>query len=157
MLYILLYPISNHFSTRTSQDSIRHNKITQGSTTLHFTTGCPRKNVRSSVNQSGERIFLGHPLHQASFYQVKVGPTPFLALHNLWRNLHMFLDILELRVENNNKKKLLFCSRQYLPNPTNKDMSRQLWVLALFWAPQARGWTCTGLSVLACSVMKDTL
>ena len=39
-------------------------------------------------------------LDQASFDHVKVGPTPVLALHNLWRQIHMFLDILEFRVEN---------------------------------------------------------
>ena len=41
---------------------------------------------------------------QSLFDRVKVGPTPFLALRDLWRNLHMFLDILELSVENFNKK-----------------------------------------------------
>ena len=39
-------------------------------------------------------------IHQASFDHVKVGPTPILALCNLWHNLQMFLDILEFRVEN---------------------------------------------------------
>ena len=38
-------------------------------------------------------------LHQASFDHVKVGPPPVLELLNLWRQIHMFLDILELRVE----------------------------------------------------------
>ena len=38
--------------------------------------------------------------HLASFDHVKVGPTPVLALHHLWRKIHMFLDILEFRVEN---------------------------------------------------------
>ena len=40
------------------------------------------------------------PIYQASFDHVKVGPTPVLALCNLWRNLHMFLEILEFRVRN---------------------------------------------------------
>ena len=44
-------------------------------------------------------------LDQASFDHVKVGPTPVLTLHNLWRQIHMFLVILELRVEN--KKNIL--------------------------------------------------
>ena len=39
-------------------------------------------------------------IYQASFDHVKVGPTLILALHNLWRQIHMFLDILEFRVEN---------------------------------------------------------
>ena len=43
-------------------------------------------------------------LYQTSFDHVKVGPTPFLALRNLWGNLHMFPDILELREANKNKK-----------------------------------------------------
>ena len=43
-------------------------------------------------------------LIQVSFDQVKVGPSPFSALRNLWRNLHMFLDILELRVESKTEK-----------------------------------------------------
>ena len=34
-------------------------------------------------------------VYQASFDHVKVGPTPVLAL----RNLHMFLDILEVKVK----------------------------------------------------------
>ena len=42
-------------------------------------------------------------LNQASFDHVKVRPTPVLSLHNLLRQIHMFLDILELRVENKNK------------------------------------------------------
>ena len=42
----------------------------------------------------------GQKLYQALFDYVKICPTPFLALHNL----HIFLDILELRVENKNKK-----------------------------------------------------
>ena len=44
-------------------------------------------------------------INQASFDHVKVGPTPVLALRNLWLQIHMFLDILEFRVEN--KKKYL--------------------------------------------------
>ena len=40
------------------------------------------------------------PIKQASFDHVKVGPMPVLALHNLWPQIHMFLDILEFRVEN---------------------------------------------------------
>ena len=39
-------------------------------------------------------------LYQASFDYVKVGPTPVLALHNLWRQIYIFLDILECRVKN---------------------------------------------------------
>ena len=39
-------------------------------------------------------------LNQGSFDKVKVGPTPVLALSNLLRNLYMFLDIREFRVEN---------------------------------------------------------
>ena len=38
-------------------------------------------------------------INPASFHQLKVGPTPFLTFCNLWRNLHMFLDILELMTE----------------------------------------------------------
>ena len=38
-----------------------------------------------------------------SFDHVKVGPTPVLVLHNLWRQMHMFLDILEFRVEKKTK------------------------------------------------------
>ena len=38
-------------------------------------------------------------LYQASFDHVKVGLSPVLALHNFWRQIHMFLDILEFRVE----------------------------------------------------------
>ena len=40
-----------------------------------------------------------YSLHQASFDHVKVGPTPVLALRDLWRNLQRFLDILEFRVK----------------------------------------------------------
>ena len=42
-------------------------------------------------------------LHQGSFDHVKVGPRPVLELHNLWRQIYMFLDILEFRVENRKK------------------------------------------------------
>ena len=45
-----------------------------------------------------------HPIYQASFDQVKVGPSPFSELCNLWHNLHMFLDILELRVGRRRKR-----------------------------------------------------
>ena len=38
-------------------------------------------------------------LNQASFDHVKVGPMLVSALQNLWRTFHMFLDILEFRVE----------------------------------------------------------
>ena len=41
--------------------------------------------------------------YQGSFDHVKVGPTPVLELHNLWRQIHIFLDILEFRVENKEK------------------------------------------------------
>ena len=60
---------------------------------------------------------MSYILNQASFDHVKVGPTPVLALRNLWRNLHMFLDILEFRVKNKNKylEKKLF-SEQFSPN-----------------------------------------
>ena len=44
-------------------------------------------------------VYIIFAIHQASFDHVKVGRMPFLALHNLWRNLHMFLEILELWVE----------------------------------------------------------
>ena len=44
-------------------------------------------------------------LNQGSLDHVKVGPTPILELHNLWRQIHMFLDILEFRI--GNKKKYL--------------------------------------------------
>ena len=40
-------------------------------------------------------------IYQGSFDHVKVGPTTVLALHNLLRQIHMLLDILEFRVENN--------------------------------------------------------
>ena len=39
-------------------------------------------------------------IHQGSFDHVKVRPTTVLVFHNLWRQMHMFLDILEFRVEN---------------------------------------------------------
>ena len=39
-------------------------------------------------------------IYQGSFDHVKVGPTPILELHNLWLQIHMFLAILEFRVEN---------------------------------------------------------
>ena len=39
---------------------------------------------------------------KASFDQVKVGLTPFLAFYNLLHNLHMFLNILEPKIENKN-------------------------------------------------------
>ena len=42
-------------------------------------------------------------LHQASFDHVKVGPKPVLELHNLWRQIHIFLDILEFRVKTKQK------------------------------------------------------
>ena len=45
------------------------------------------------------------PIYQGSFDYLKVGPSPLLELHNLWRQIHMFLDILEFRIEN--KKKYL--------------------------------------------------
>ena len=45
--------------------------------------------------------FLFTPIYQGSFAHVKVGPTPVLALHNLWRQIH----ILEFGLEN--KKKYL--------------------------------------------------
>ena len=45
-----------------------------------------------------------HTLYQASLDLVKVCPTSFL----LWHNLHMFLDILELRVERKTVEKKLF-------------------------------------------------
>ena len=41
-------------------------------------------------------------LYQASFHQVKGGPTLFLMFCNLLHYLHMFLDILELGIENKN-------------------------------------------------------
>ena len=42
-------------------------------------------------------------IDQASFDHVKVGPTPVLALCNLWLQIQMFLDILEFRIENKKK------------------------------------------------------
>ena len=45
-------------------------------------------------------------IDQASFHQVKGGPTPFFMFCNLWRHLHMFLNILELGIKNK-KKELL--------------------------------------------------
>ena len=62
--------------------------------TLYFKV---HKNQEDTVFQSAKNQ---EYIHQASFDHVKVGPTAFLALRNLWLNLHMFLDILELRVEN---------------------------------------------------------
>ena len=38
--------------------------------------------------------------YQGSFDHVKFGPTPVLESRNLWRQIHIFLDILEFRVEN---------------------------------------------------------
>ena len=37
------------------------------------------------------------------FCHVNLIATQFLALRNLWHNLHMFKDILELQVENKKK------------------------------------------------------
>ena len=45
-------------------------------------------------------VIMSSFLNQDSFDQVKVEPTPVLALSNLLRNLYMFLDIREFRVEN---------------------------------------------------------
>ena len=42
-----------------------------------------------------------HIIYHGSFEHVKVGPTP--ALHNLCCKIHMFLNILEYRVENQKK------------------------------------------------------
>ena len=42
-------------------------------------------------------------LYQASFHHIKDGLMLVLALHNLLRQIHMFLDILEFRVENKQK------------------------------------------------------
>ena len=39
-------------------------------------------------------------INQAWFYQVKGGPTLFLTSSILWCHLHIFLDILELEIEN---------------------------------------------------------
>ena len=47
-------------------------------------------------------------LHQASFDHVNVCPSLYLALSNLLRNLHMFLGILEYRVEKKEMLKKLF-------------------------------------------------
>ena len=41
-------------------------------------------------------------IYQGSYDHVKVGPMPVLALHNLGRQIHMFLDILEFKVESKN-------------------------------------------------------
>ena len=48
------------------------------------------------------RALLGGQWQQqrSPFDHAKVGPMPFLALLNFWHNLHMFLDILEFKVEN---------------------------------------------------------
>ena len=48
-------------------------------------------------------IMFENSLDQASFDHVKVGPMPVLAVHNLWCQIHMFLDILEFKVENKTK------------------------------------------------------
>ena len=50
-------------------------------------------------------IYIYIKVYQGSFDHVKVRPTPVLELHNVWRQIHMFLDILEFRIEN--KKKYL--------------------------------------------------
>ena len=42
-------------------------------------------------------------IYQASFDHVKVGPMPVLALHNLWCQIYMFLDIFKWREENKTK------------------------------------------------------
>ena len=42
-------------------------------------------------------------LNQASFDHVKVGPMPVLSLHQLLPQIHLFLDIPELKVENQKK------------------------------------------------------
>ena len=42
-------------------------------------------------------------IYQGSLDHVKVGPTPVFELHNLWRQKHMFLHILKLRIENKKK------------------------------------------------------
>ena len=62
------------------------------------------KNIYEGVFLVPLNIFAMH-LYQASFDHVKVGPTPVLALHNLWCQIHMFQDILEFRVDK--KKKYL--------------------------------------------------
>ena len=38
-------------------------------------------------------------IHQASFEHVKVGPTPVLSLQNVGGQIHMFLDILEFKIQ----------------------------------------------------------
>ena len=42
-------------------------------------------------------------VNYGSFDHVKVIPTPVLALNNLWRQIHMFLNMLEFKVENKEK------------------------------------------------------
>ena len=47
---------------------------------------------------------------------------PFLALHNLWRNLHMFLEILELRVENKKKSLEKICFDNVVSDVWQNDL-----------------------------------
>ena len=55
----------------------------------------------NKVNLFDQTLFQLFQLNQGSFDHVKVRPTPILELHNLWHKIHMFLDILEFRIENN--------------------------------------------------------
>ena len=47
-------------------------------------------------------------LDQASFDHVKVGSTPVLALHNLWRQIHMFIPSWSLKKNTKKLEKKLF-------------------------------------------------
>ena len=53
-------------------------------------------------------VMFCYDIYQGSFGHVKVAPTPVLALHNLWRQIHMFLNILEFRAEHNYLEKNCF-------------------------------------------------
>ena len=46
-----------------------------------------------------------------SFCHVNLSVTPGLALHNLWRNLHMFLDILKFKEEKRKNKEITVFKR----------------------------------------------
>ena len=50
-------------------------------------------------------------IYQGSFDHVKVASTPVLEFNNLWCQIHMFLDILELRVINKKKHLKKNCFR----------------------------------------------
>ena len=97
----------------TTSDSLPHSLISFSWHSflllLHNTAVCP--GLPGSIQRvwsrqySVQSMHMKLYLHQGSLDHVKVGPTPVLELHNLWRQILMLLDILEFRIEN--KKKYL--------------------------------------------------